>query len=648
MLAMRLTKVRTLLNLSRAADSDIVAGRYAAAKMNLARAYDITSMIPDPTLKLGMILRRAKLAQLTGQFKEEVSWYDMALGILKDNAPLPMEIGSSSNKEKREAYLNIIKSYSQEFGSKAKAQAAQGAKVGFEESPEFTLWNSVVSSRIIALLRLGHVDEAIAAATNLIPSFARAGNWHGLFCLHALKGTALMMKDQPRFPVTTPEEDDDAFALVESLVAAANASPPASVSNLINLLTLPQEPVSPKRRLASDPSREIPLPALLPPEITEQLSPHATQALRSFTKALVIAINSFANQAADSSLPQGYNTATLDALMHLQTFFNVYADSHDLPELAGYAITVAKQAQAVADAVFPVPPPSQQPQASNEKLEEGPGTSNQGLVVPNVAPASPVHIAWCGPRLPSVNLTLLLNSSTTSSSIFGSVEPIVQCLKTVERHLPGDTLYLARALSALARSLEKIDPVAAEGLYRSALSHLEKMPAVFEAKATWVDAQVDYAHLLALMSWNGRSRESEAVRALRKVQAAMEENPLLHPRHRDFEFIEHRLRQLDEDAKKEADEVLSVLKAEERERQLRAAAHGANSEASKPESTSGLKLTSVKKGEAAASQQQPQQASQQDHNHDHDHDSALESRIIQWSRIHSTPLEYWIIERYSR
>ncbi len=538
-------------------------------------------------------------------------------------------------------------------------------------------------------------NSVVEEVDSHLPSFGKCANWHGVYCLLALRSISLHLQfNVAHMPPITPTTTSSS-----STAARAPSSPPSSQQSST---TTGSASSSSSSSSSSSPGPSFPDVVALFESEAKALSTDASyQTIIATGNAAVdkvmrlvqdvLSTQTTSSSSADSvtasvvtpdelglviksyllslfvSVARVGGPTVIDSLLHLHSLLISYVPSSSSssssgtstctsstvaaapapvlarPLLGSWADTVLQQARSLCETIAPVPdftPSTTTPTTSNTSTTSTPSTT---ATTPSLtsAPstAAPIHVSWYGPRIPLLNV--LIASPQTSMR--------TRALKIAERYLPSDSFTLARTLLALAESMQASDPIASEGLFRSALSQLDRGTPTAESIALWIDGTVAYAFLLSKLSWNGKSREPEAVKLLEKAEKVMLEHPGLRPPQRQY------TRRV-----KSEEEVRAELLAEQE-----AAAKAESAAASKAQakasggSGGGLKITSVKAnaealptistssvpadggggtstGTATASNTPP---------------SARPSAprpLIEWRMARPSPLDFWIVQRYSR
>lgn len=132
-------------------------------------------MIPDPSFKIGVLLRLAKVAQASGHSLEEISTYETVLKILSEHNPMPTSPVSSSEAQPTSAvYVHAKKpttstSVNNTASSDTTAPPLEMSSVGYAgELPVFLQWNSIFCSRLVAMLKLGYYQKGTTRLCNIM------------------------------------------------------------------------------------------------------------------------------------------------------------------------------------------------------------------------------------------------------------------------------------------------------------------------------------------------------------------------------------------------------------------------------------------------------------------------------------------------
>lgn len=481
---------------------------------------------------------------------------------------------------------------------------------------------------------------------------ATLSNFHGLLCLHNLRGVALLLRSAPE-----PLKEAASPPLVTKRAGNAGEggqgkdSPIPPTTDVIGLISaIPQGTEANPSSLATSLFADVPSVSLdlLPPDILSAIEAHLS--------ALDIAVRGIDDLISVS-----------DTLLHLHTCLTALLPTH--PTLTPLASHILNQALSICEKVAPVPEvprvdklkrdsaqKSQQQQQQQQHHQQEDSTSSSpsspsssipsSSTTPSVMSHTPVHVTWYGPRLPIVNVLLQMPQPSART----------RALKAVERHLPGDPHALSRSLIALAESMVQVDPIASEGLFRSAIGYLEKVPQTATTLLTWQDGCSGYAHLLSKMTWNGAKREPEAIKMLEKIERVLgDRQSLKKMQKRKYQVNLN----LDE-----------TMRGNEKKNTTEDNSTGTSSSpVSTTTSTStSTSTTSSSSSSSSTSSSPPKQSWRQTVQPDRPSSSSTseskspnepsssdkEARVkeprsmLEWWQPNIRPLEYWVIERYSR
>eukprot|EP00461_Guttulinopsis_vulgaris_P007796 UN07846 len=154
-------------------------------------------------------------------------------------------------------------------------------------------------------------------------------------------------------------------------------------------------------------------------------------------------------------------------------------------------------------------------------------TAFQSFMAPNAKESdankiSPYHINQNGPRLITTPLALYSTNLITLNATLkhGDVLPTlaqyvdpsansgVNLLANIETNKGS---FVSSLLSAISQEYLSLNPVNAEGLIRQAIKYVEKQPLTWHTQQQLVDLQLTNAFIVSNLSWNGKTRQREAI-----------------------------------------------------------------------------------------------------------------------------------------